>query len=181
MISAIEEAGKELWKSGAVASWYADADRQVAAVSRTVNGPLLEYLAEVHDYLPRSLALFCVCNCQAISYEDAACIQFFREGAPIIGELPYSGNGTRLLVTQDANIEGLLERAPIGNLRILEKLREDPHARKLHQACEADAELGRMAAPMLAATEHCTDYVLSPRFSVEQGHSSAASCMTEGS
>ena len=60
VISAIEEAGQELWKSGAVANWYADADRQVAAVSRTVNGPLLEYLAEVHDYLSRSLALLCV-------------------------------------------------------------------------------------------------------------------------
>ena len=64
-----------------------------------------------------------------------ACIQFFREGAPIIGELPYSGNGTRLLVTQEADVEGLLDKAPIGNLRVLERLREDPHARKLHEAC----------------------------------------------
>ena len=132
---------------------------------------------------PRSMIIcharshcFVFCNCQAIGYEDTACIQFFREGAPITGELPYSGNGTRLLVTQDADIEGLLEKAPIGNFRILEKLREDPHARKLHQACEADAELGRMVAPMRASTEHCTAYVLSSRVSVEQGGSSAVLC-----
>ena len=93
------------------------------------------------------------------------------QGRPIIGELPYSGNGTRLLVTQEADVEGLLDKAPIGNLRVLERLREDPHARKLHEACEADAELGRMRAPTLASTEHCTAYVLSPRFSVEQGPS----------
>ena len=75
VISSIEEAGKELWRSGAVANWYAEADRQVAAVSRTVNGPLLEYLAGVRSLVALACAaLFCIC--QAINYEDAACIQF---------------------------------------------------------------------------------------------------------
>ena len=51
--------------------------------------------------------MLCIADCQAIGYEDTACIRFFKEGAPIIGELPYSGNGMRLLVTQEDDVDGL--------------------------------------------------------------------------
>ena len=142
-------------------------------VSQDVNGPLLEMLAQVHmrQWL-RWLSDLSSCSQlpQAINYEDAACIELFREGAPIVGELPlFHGGGERLLIKESFEPDNLLGRTEQINEKILTRLREDVHASTLHQACLDDALLGRMTEPELATPRHCIENVLSPRFSVEQG------------
>ena len=67
------------------------------------------------------------------------------------------------------DLDAFNARAPAINMRVLAKLREDEHAAQLHRACLLDAQKGRMTHPVLATAEHCVEYALSPRFSVEQG------------
>ena len=101
---------------------------------------------------------------QAFNYEDAACIELFREGAPIVEELPlFHGGGERLLVGERVDPDTHLGKAEQINEKILTRLREDVHANTLHQACLDDALLGRMTEPELATPKHCIENVLSPR------------------
>ena len=52
-------------------------DPKIRTVSATVNGPLMQALAE------------------ATGYSDVACITSFISGAPILGRLPSSGRGRK--------------------------------------------------------------------------------------
>ena len=93
-----------------------------------------------------------------------------RYGAPIIGHLPqFHGGGQRVAAPEKVDLEAFNAMAPAINMRVLAKLREDEHAADLHRACLQDAQKGRMTQPVLATAEHCMEFVLSPRFSVEQG------------
>ena len=121
-------------------------------VSAAVNGPLLELLAH------------------AAGFEDASCVELLRHGAPLIGVLPeFHGGGEKLVAPGRVDLDAFNARAPAINMRVLAKLREDEHAAQLHRACLLDAQKGRMTHPVLATAEHCVEYALSPRFSVEQG------------
>ena len=121
-------------------------------MSGAVNGPLMEMLA------------------QAAGFEDSACIELLRHGAPLIGVLPeFHGGGEKLPAPRKVDLDAFNTKAAHINMRVLEKLREDEHAVQLHSACLHDAQKGRVTHPVLATAEHCVKYVLSPRFSVEQG------------
>ena len=62
MIRSIERAGRRMHNSGACEEWLKDADHELRKTVRQVNGPLLQSLLE------------------ASGYEDARCIEMFREG-----------------------------------------------------------------------------------------------------
>ena len=69
LIVQIEAAAKELESSGERGRWLASADPLVREVSKDVNGPLLEMLAD------------------AIDFHDRDCIEFFRKGCPLVSLL----------------------------------------------------------------------------------------------
>ena len=148
--------------------WLSRADPQTRKICSTVNGPLLEMLA------------------QSIGYRDASCIDLLRDGAPIIGRLPrFGGAGALLEDAQDVDT-GAFWRDAIGNSneKILQRLREDEHAAKLHKACVEDAEQGRMTNPVLLRAEHCCELVLSPRsprFLQQFSPVVADACLAQGS
>ena len=60
ILSSLEAEGRSMWASGACESWLQSADAALAAVSVTVNGPILLDL------------------CRAIGYDDAECVDLFR-------------------------------------------------------------------------------------------------------
>ena len=78
----IEHRAHALWSSGAVERWFQGADPRVRQVSARVNGPLLEELAET------------------VEHADAACVDLFRDGAPVYGSLPIAGIGECLVVEE---------------------------------------------------------------------------------
>ena len=69
LIEQIEAAAKELESSGERGRWLASADPLVREISKDVNGPLLELLAD------------------AIDFHDRACIKLFRTGCPLVSAL----------------------------------------------------------------------------------------------
>ena len=62
VLQTLEEAAAKMWSSGTCERWLAEAEPGVAAVSRTVNGPLMLDL------------------CKLIEYEDIDCVELFRTG-----------------------------------------------------------------------------------------------------
>ena len=188
LIAQIEETGAEMKRAGLAEAWLACADEgaaQVASrqchqfarlclhscqVSATVNGPLLEMLAKACLLASARRSNRLAHLFQAIDYKDAACVDMLRYGAPIIGQLPqFHGGGQKVAAPEKVDLEAFDAKAPAINMRVLAKLREDEHAANLHRACLQDAQKGRMTPPVLATAEHCMEFVLSPRFSVEQG------------
>ena len=128
---------------------------------------------------------------KAVDHKDAKCVELFRRGAPLVGRLPCSGNGTPVAITEVTDEAGLFKGAVASNRRLLESLREDENAKALHEvrpdaslgllacnwlcaalfkACLKDARLGRMTQPQPASMEMCERCILAPRFSVEQGN-----------
>ena len=121
-------------------------------MSREVNGPLLELLAD------------------AIDYHDRDAVKIVREGAPLMGELLCVGNGVAEYDDEpEMCLDELLDGADDANVRILSRIREDDHASSLHDACIKDAALGRVSYPVRATPAMFRDMVVSPRFGVLQG------------
>ena len=77
-IASIERLGREMRRSGRYEDWANVPDKQLREAARGVNGPLLEFLAK------------------GMGYSDAACIELFRSGAPLLGKLARTGNGIAL-------------------------------------------------------------------------------------
>ena len=69
----IELAAKSFRESGDAQLWLASSDPIIAKVSSCVNGPLAEMLAALTQH------------------SDPSVCDYFRHGAPIIGQLPRSG------------------------------------------------------------------------------------------
>ena len=109
-----------------------------------------------------------------MKHKDHFAPQIFRRGVPLVGTLPFSGNGTKIVPEALINPEALLEDAATQNLKTLGKLREDAHAKELHEAVIGDAKLGRMSEPALLQYEMAVDRIISPRFAVEQGRQTCA-------
>ena len=138
-------------------------------VAAEVNGPLTNELA--HD----------------IAFHDAACVDTLRTGAKLVraygplrsdaltvhcvkvDELELSGNGVPIAPERDLTLEELLAQRLESNTELLRRMREDPHAVDLMDACEKDAELGRMSQPRVLEMHELEEFTLSPRFGVEQG------------
>jgi hypothetical protein len=69
VICAVEHLAKKLVKSGEVEQWFCEADEGVRGAAENVNGPLFELLAK------------------KAAYEDSECIELFRQGGCLVGEL----------------------------------------------------------------------------------------------
>lgn len=170
IIEQIEAAAEELKSNGEREGWLASADPLVREVSKDVNGPLLEMLAE------------------AINFHDCECIELFRKGCPLasllschfcfalahvtnaqVGVLPCSGNGTPVTAAAASSCDELRAQRLTNNLKVLERLREDEHAQSLFATCVADAAKGRMTPPSVATAQVLSDFTVSPRFGVHQG------------
>ena len=126
----LESAGAAMWASGVAGDWFAEADSRVKAVSKGVNGLLFEHLATITQF------------------GDSESVQFFRRGAPFVGELPACGIGPAVAVPVARPVEELRGRCLDNNVALLGSLREDRFASHLFDAVQADAQLGRMSAPV---------------------------------
>ena len=113
VVRSIEQFASEACQSGLAHRWLQHADAHVAKVSRSVNGPTLESLAK------------------AIGYQDSACIEFFRKGAPLIGVLPETCNGVPKAYDTHKSIDELRESAETANSKLLSSLKEDKHSQAL--------------------------------------------------
>ena len=145
---ALERAGAAMWASGVAGDWYAQADPCVQRVSEGVNGLLLQHLATI------------------TRFGDSECVQFFRKGAPFVGELPACGIGPPVAAQASRPVAELRHRCYDNNVALLSSLREDSSSRALFDAVHADAQLGRMSEAV-PIEEVCLHSVrLAPRFAV---------------
>ncbi len=128
-------------------------DPGVLGAAKCVNGPLLEALAE------------------KAGYHDAACINLFREGAPIVGKLARSGNGKPLDGEAAASIAVLKADRAKKNKELLGTLKRDKSAceNDLMNASAEDVKLGRMAPLRLAHEVDLDNITVSPRDAIVQG------------
>ena len=69
VICAVEHLAEKLVKSGEMERWFCNADEGVRGAAECVNGPLFELLAK------------------KAAYEDSECIELFRQGGCLVGEL----------------------------------------------------------------------------------------------
>jgi hypothetical protein len=150
----LERAGAAMWASGVAGDWYAQADPCVQRVSEGVNGLLFDHLATI------------------TSFGDSECVQFFRKGAPFVGELPACGIGPPVAAQASRPVAELRHRCYDNNVALLSNLREDSSSRALFDAVHADAQLGRMSEAV-PIEEVCLHSVrLAPRFAVQKAKES---------
>ena len=156
-VQRVEQRAAYLWQSGAVDRWGQGLDSGTQRIVAGVCGPLLHELAT------------------AVEYEDMACLGFFTEGAPLIGELEPSGIG----LPEEPRGERLRESELMGaarerNLKTLSSLRADPHEEALWDATVKDAGLGRMDPPVAVSALDLDEVLLIKRFGVAQGAHAAS-------
>jgi len=106
-----------------------------------------------------------------IHYHDPGCVELFRKGCDIIGDLPLSGNGAPITVDRMSkpDIEGLVRSRAARNCALMRSLKEDTHSKELLEIAAEDARKHRMSTPRVMCAEDLEKYTLSPRFSIEQG------------
>jgi len=160
-ITQIERTAAELRQSGAAEAWFEGADANVRTVAAEVNGPLLELLA------------------QGCGHNDLESVQLFRLGAPLVGVLPCTGNGSKLDEpdVDDVNddLAEMLDNREHVNRAILSARRVDENAAELLSIAKKEEELGRMSAMSFFSRKELeeefdtSDVTISPRFSVVQG------------
>ena len=147
----IEKAAAELRESGQVANWAKRATPSVARVAEGVNGPLFEKLLK--------LAGWC----------DPAVVDFFVQGAPLVGALPRSGVGWAGGEEAPVPVADPLVGAKKKNERMVARSRCDEFAEDLFDLTLQDAELGRMSVPQPLESVDMARSVVTPRFAVAQG------------
>ena len=86
----------------------------------------------------------------------------------MLGELPYSGNGTQLDANGEKSIGQLRGACRSRNSKLLKTLKEDDHGVDLLAITRDDAKKGRMSWPVPAAGVEVGEMLLHPRFAVEQ-------------
>ena len=150
-ITSLERAGDMMWREGICDFWLKDADEGVRSVSATVNGIILEDL------------------CRAVSYEDSACVELFRSGGDLYGQLPVTSIGPPKECALSGDIGELWRDRARSNESLIQHLRENEYHQELHQLTEQDAALGRMTKPIKATDFDLAKVRLVPRFGVEQG------------
>ena len=169
---AIEELANEIETKGLKRRWSsAIKDPALKKFADEVNGPLMELLA------------------LRARYHDAECVDLFRKGAPIVGKLHRTGNGTPQAQPARKSVNELRQERSKTNAAVIQGLKEDPKwSRHLLKSCLDDHKKGRMAMPRLShevileqvstTFSHfsrickmcvCIQVTLSPRFAVEQG------------
>ena len=105
-----------------------------------------------------------------IEYHDEGSIEMFREGADLIGQLHYAGNGWPVFGYAAEDEAVIDERRQSVNLALLERMREDAHSDALFEHAMDEAELGRASCPRPLTEIDLCSYSISPRFGVEQGY-----------
>ena len=139
--------GKVMWEEGLCQKWLEGADPQVAAVSKTVNGIIMEDLAK------------------AIGHEDLEIVD-----GELMGPLQVSGREVQKKAPVGcANPADLLSDCGRSNKALLDKLKADDYEDELHRLTVEDAKLGRMSWPVPAEECDLNSIRLCPRFGVEQG------------
>jgi len=151
IISSIEADAKMMWASGACEKWFGVCDAEVREVAATVNGPLMHELALRAEHC------------------DVACVDFFRQGAPLLGKLEYSGIGDEKVFKEHQSLNLLKANCGMQNRKLLQTLREDERSIALLELTSKDAALGRMSLPMDIKCVDLDNIVLAPRFAVAQG------------
>ena len=150
IIQSIEDEARELHASGAVHKWFDGADAGVRTVAQGVNGPLLRELAVRTDF------------------QDLACVDFFRAGAPAIGPLPVSGSGVPAPRAEAQPISALLSSAQQENRVLVGTLKEDATSETLLQQLAQEVKLGRITSPTTAERADLSSSIISPRFGARQ-------------
>ena len=130
MISQLEKANAAMWQSGMCDAWFQNADMHTRSVAGRVNGPLFEKLL------------------RAAGYCDSACVDMFRYGAPMVGELERSGVGEPIVGNTFRPWSVLSENRMRSNAALVDFLRVVDHADELLALTQKDAELGRMRVPV---------------------------------
>jgi len=93
-------------------------------------------------------------------------VDFFRKGAPFLGKLPCSGNGTPIDAGVEVSGAGLRKLCAGSNAALVVSLREVEQAQDLLDLTRADAALGRMSSPEVFDAVKLQDVRLAPRFPV---------------
>ena len=104
-------------QNGECSSWGTEKSSQIYALTCDVNAPLFKFLVNY------------------IGIDDAACIDFFRYGAPLF----------------DVGAESQLNNGRFSNRELLDKARNDEYEDALHQIAFDDWKKGRMTKPRMAS------------------------------
>ena len=150
ILERIQARDAALRASGAAEAWFAGCDANVHAVAGSINGPLL---VELHD---------------EIGCEDAACVEVFRRGAPLVGPLPRTGNGRPESFPEPLGLAELAAGAAGRNAALLGALKESRDSAEILAKTIAEAELGRMSHPAPLSAVGLDGAALTPRFGVRQ-------------
>jgi len=102
-------------------------------------------------------------------HEDKEGVELLRRGAPLLGILPQSGNGTPEIYQQHESIDELRATAGQRNRTLLARLKEGEHSCALMDLTKADVALGRMEPPVPAEQCDLEQILISQRFPVVQG------------
>ena len=149
-ICEIEQMGANMWKEMQPQKWMASSDPCVQQISCDVNGPLIQTLLD------------------RIEFHDKDCVNIFKHGVPIAGDLPRQGGEDNKL-NASLSISELWSQLHVRNIETVKKLREDKHASELYLDMKAEAQQGRMTDPKPLQAKDLECCLLAKRFSVEQG------------
>ncbi len=103
----------------------------------------------------------------ATGHCDPQCVDLFREGATLLGELPRSGIGKPIPRDTVPSIAELKRSCVRSSAILLQELREDKCAEDLLRFTQADADMGRMSVPLPVEECRIDDILMHPRFGVE--------------
>ena len=108
IICAIEKRGAEFKQNGQAASWLSGGCKAATSVSLTVNGPLFEVLA------------------RESGHSDAQACDILKNGAQLVGELPYTGLGSPHVFEEQKCIAELRSSCGKNNHKLFHSLAPDP-------------------------------------------------------
>ena len=147
----VERLAHTCWMTGEVETWFAEADPLVRNVSKFVNGPVFEKLANDIDFI------------------DVACVDMFRCGVDFLGALICTGLGVARSFAPHTSIQHLKDTCKERSSKLVANLTEDKFSTELMATTVADSLLGRMTDPVELDALDPDSLGLAVRFGVEQG------------
>ena len=112
------------------AEWLSGADSIIKQLSSGIAGFSLQTLAK------------------ETNFHDPEAVDLLRNGAQLVGTLPFSGTGASKAFDAVPPVERLHEQAPGRNQKLLASLSTDQQSQWLFDEVVADAKLGRMSYPV---------------------------------
>ena len=157
MVCEIEVMAKQFVDDGSTREALKSADEGVRGIASAVNVPLLEWLVDKYGH------------------DDKDVAKLFKEGAPLVGDLYFSGRAGSEAVAADAT-EKLIKGRHSWNASLQKSIKHSDlgtggrsqTAQALLDLTKMDADLGRMTNPKVCSgdDEGC---LFSKRFCLEQG------------